>query len=52
MTGDANLDGTVTVDDIVRVILMWDTDDRWADVNNSGSVEIDDIVTVVTNWTL
>ena len=55
VTGDANDDGLVDVDDLVMVILGWGPcpappDPCSADVDGSGAVDVDDLVMVILNW--
>ena len=50
--GDTNDDGMVDVEDLVNVILDWDTDGsaNGGDVDGSGTVDVGDLIAVVLNW--
>ena len=48
--GDANLDGSVNIDDVVWVIVNWGQCPRGEpcpDLNGDGAVDIDDIIIVI-----
>jgi hypothetical protein len=49
---DTNADGFIDVDDLLAVIMDWDTDGsmRFADVNGDGVVDVDDLVEVILAW--
>ena len=50
--GDTNGDGLVDVDDLLNVILDWDTDGSAhnGDVDDNGTVNVDDLTTVILAW--
>jgi hypothetical protein len=53
LVGDANLDGTVNISDLSKVLTNYDkTDMQWADgdFNNDGTVNIADLSNVLTNY--
>lgn len=49
---DTNGDNTINVEDLVNVILDWDTDGSAnnGDVNGSGLVDVEDLVAVILAW--
>jgi hypothetical protein len=47
---DVTGDGVVDVEDMVTVLLAWDTDDPDADIDGDGTVGVADLVTVVLDW--
>ncbi|MHC5003062.1 MAG: hypothetical protein ACYTJ0_08050, partial [Planctomycetota bacterium] len=44
---DTDGNGMVDVDDLMKVILAWGTDDRDADIDGSGTVDVDDLMSVI-----
>jgi hypothetical protein len=48
--GDTNGDGFVNVQDLVNVLLAWNTNDPGADVTGDGVVDVEDLVAVVLAW--
>jgi hypothetical protein len=50
--GDTDRNGAVDVDDLVNVIMDWDTDGltHHGDVNGSGQVDVEDLGVVIVNW--
>ena len=47
---DADGNGTVGVDDLLRVLSAWGSFDPDADVDNDGSIGVDDLLTVIAGW--
>ena len=47
---DADGDGTVGVDDLLRVLSAWGSFAPDADVDNDGSIGVDDLLTVIAGW--
>jgi hypothetical protein len=55
IVGDINGDGSVTIDDLLRVIAAWGPCPPppircVADVNNTAAVDIDDLLLVISHW--
>jgi hypothetical protein len=48
--GDTDGNLAVDVDDLLNVILRWETADFAADVDDSGMVNVDDLITVILAW--
>ena len=48
--GDTNGDLTVDVEDLVNVIVAWDTQDAFADVDADCVVAVSDLIEVILNW--
>jgi hypothetical protein len=47
---DVDGDGTTGVDDLIAVVLAWNTVDPNADVDGSGVVDVDDLTAVILAW--
>jgi hypothetical protein len=47
---DVDGNGDVDVDDLVAVILAWESGDPAADLNEDGLVDVDDLVEVILGW--
>jgi hypothetical protein len=47
---DINGDGLVNVQDLLLVIINWNTDDPDSDINNDGVVDNQDFNLVISNW--
>jgi hypothetical protein len=47
---DVTGDNDVNVEDIIRLFLMWDTDDADADVDGNGIVGVSDVLLLVSSW--
>jgi len=51
ITGDANGDGIVNVEDLLIVLARWGTSGPEGDVNHDGIVNVEDLLMVLANWT-
>ena len=47
---DADGDGTIGVDDLLRVLSAWGSFDPGADVDNDGVIGVDDLLAVIAAW--
>jgi uncharacterized membrane protein len=50
VTGDAQPDCTVDVDDLISVILEWNETESPADVTGDGAVDVEDLILVIESW--